>query len=51
MGNVHFDKFSGRCLCPLGETMRFSINKRYNEKTWRVVNNQQLKYLTQVKNR
>ena len=51
MGNVHFGKFSGRCLCPLGETMRFSINKRYNEKTWRVVNNQQLKYLTQVKNR
>ena len=36
---------------PLGETMKFSINKKYNEKIGIVLNNQHLKYLTQVKNR
>ena len=37
--------------CPLGEIMKFSINKTYNWKTWKVLNNQQSKYPTQGENR
>ena len=31
--------------------MKFSINKKYDRKTRRGLNNQQLKFLTQVENR
>ena len=50
-GNVHFCEFFSYYPCPLWETMKFRINQRYNRKTWRGLNNQQLKYPTQMKNR
>ena len=34
-GNVNFWRMFSYCPCPLGEVMKFSINKRYNEKTER----------------
>ena len=34
--------FFGYCLCPLGEMMKLSINKRYNGKIRRISNNQLL---------
>ena len=34
--------FLGNCPCPFEEMMKFGINKSYNGKTGRVLNNQQL---------
>ena len=35
----------GYCLCPLGEMMKFSMNKKYNGKSGKVLNNPQLNTL------
>ena len=48
--NVHLCEFLVTDICSLGEMIKFSINKRYNGKARGFLNNQQLKYPTQVKN-
>ena len=37
--------------CPVGKIIKFSINKTYNRKTWRVLSNQQGKNHTKVEYR
>ena len=47
-------RFFGYSICPLGEMIKFRMKRRYNKKRkkiGRVLNNQQLKYHTQMKNR
>ena len=49
--NVHFLRFFYYSSCSLGEMIKFKINKSYNRKIYRVLNNQQLKYPIELKNR